>query len=609
MPGASSDRFLQAFRDSTKTGRGLEVIADDAEGFASALINDPEALLKAIDDAAARAGGAATVHRAVFATAAVRRDGKLITCDAAFAGLNVSEDALAQAVRGSSQGTPRLSCIIDDTSGRPVAVVVATAGRASPWPLARLVRDALKSGLATFAVMGVGPTDAVDWTALFAPWAFSRPEARLSGALVRLGDLRAAALESGVSYETARETLAGAMAKTGARRQPDFVRQLALLAFGQLPVNDSGWKTLADVYDLSARQAQLALLVAMGATRSTAAQALGVSDQTAKADLKVVYAQCSVSSGAQLGRIVAETDALSRLAAATDVEILTRGEITTPLRFIRRRRDSGRIAVEDHGPRDGAPVVVFHAPINGRHLPRTLTEAMQAHGLRPISVERPGFGLTTSSSGDLVADANADLIDVLDALELERIRLLGRSVIMPMSFAAAHPDRVVGGVLLAATPPGVRARDGLMATVTGMAIDRPEFVAGFARLMVRLSSESSIMSLTERTVRSSNSDLDALAVPSNRRDWIRACRQSSSGDGFAREFALHADGGAIPEGARSTAWTVLFGSDDTLGAGVGDVAAHWRKAAPSASCIRIEGGGRLLQLSHANEVAHALVEA
>lgn len=606
MPPAASDDFLRAFREAAGTGRALETIASDADGFASALEEDPEAVLRAMDTAADRAGGAASVPHAVFATAALRRDGRLIAGDAAFAALDLPERALAQAARAAGRDGTRLSCIVDDTSGRPVAVVLAGPERARAWPLGAQVREALESGAAAFGVLGVGSAEAVDWSTLFAPWTFSRSEARLAGALVRRGDLREAARDAGVAYETARETLAGAMAKTGARRQPEFVRQLALLAFGDLPANDAAWKTLADAYDLSQRQGRLALLVAMGATRVTAAQALGVSDQTAKADLKVIYERCGVAGGAALGRIVAETDALSRLAAATDVEILTRGDIATPLRFVRRRRGPGRIAVEDHGPRGAAPVVVFHAPINGRHLPRRLVAAMHAAGLRPISVERPGFGLTSSSQGDLVADANADLVDVLDALDLPRVRLLGRSVVMPMSFAAAHPDRVSGGVLLAATPPGVRARDGLMGTVTSMALDRPGFVAGFARLMVRLSSERSIMSLTERTVRNSPSDLAALADPQNRADWIRACRQSSSGDGFAREFALHADGGGIPSAALRTSWTVLIGAHDTMGAGAGDGFELWRDAAPAARCEAVADGGRLLHLSHPERVAEAL---
>jgi hypothetical protein len=135
-----------------------------------------------------------------------------------------------------------------------------------------------------------------------------------------------------------------------------------------------------------------------------------------------------VEGAAALGRVVTELDALTRLAAATDVEIVAPGSALAPLRFVRRRRGPGRIAVEDHGPVDRVPVVVFHALINGRHLPRVLVAACRARGLRLISIHRAGFGLTSQSGGDVIDDAVADHLDVLDALGLDRVRIIGRLV-------------------------------------------------------------------------------------------------------------------------------------------------------------------------------------
>jgi DNA-binding CsgD family transcriptional regulator len=141
----------------------------------------------------------------------------------------------------------------------------------------------------TLPVIGVRSAGGTDWTRLLAPWRLTPAEARLAAALVRAGDLRgAAAAAAGVGYETARDTIAAAMAKTGARRQPEFVQRLAALAFGELLAHGATWQTLADAYDLSARQAGLAQLIAVGATRPAAAALLGVSGHTAKADLKLV---------------------------------------------------------------------------------------------------------------------------------------------------------------------------------------------------------------------------------------------------------------------------------------------------------------------------------
>ncbi len=604
-----ADRFLRAFRKAAADGDALTAIADDAEGFAAALTNDPDGLASAIEDASHAAGGTASVPGAAFAAAACRRDGRLVASDPAFARFDLPADDLADAVRASGSEGRRLSAVVDDVRGRPVALAIAGGDKALAWPMGVEVRAALVSGAAEFAVLGVGPADSIDWPSVLAAWTFTAAEIRLAAALVRTGDLRLAAGEAGVAYETARETLASAMTKTGAGRQPAFVGQLVQLALGSLPDNDVTWRTFADTYGLTARQGKLGLLVALGATRATAAAGLGVSDQTAKADLKAIFERCGLESGAGLGRLVAETDALARLAGATDVEILGRGVAASPLRFVRRRRRPGRIAVEDHGPSDGLPVVVFHTPTTGRHLPRSFVQALRARGLRPISVDRPGFGLSSSTPGDVVDEANADLIDVLDALGLARVRLLGRSITMPMRFAADHPERIDGGVLLSATPPGVRPTSGLVATAMALALDHPSLVRAFARLVTGLSSERAILRLTDRAYAESPADLAALAEPLNRADWVRASKQGASGDGFAREFILHCDGGAIPAAAYQAEWIVLVGARDVLRAGVADPAAVWRAAAPRARVQVIENGGRLLHLSHPDDVARALVEA
>ena len=598
--------FLKAFREARGESTALDVIADDPDGFAAALSDDVASLAQAIEAAGDAGGGAASVPARAFASAACRSDGRIVASDEAFAAFELPTAALSAALSNAASDTPSLSAITDDGRGRPVAVAVARLARASAWPLDAAVRAALVSGAADFGVLAVRSSDGVDWGSLFAAWNFSPSETRLAASLVSHGDLRQAAADAGVAYETARDTLATIMAKTGARRQPELVSQLAQLAFGDLPNTAATWSTLADTYGLSVRQGRLAQLVALGATRATAASALRISDQSAKADLKVIYERCGIDGGASLGRVVAETDALARLAAATDVEILTPGRVATPLRFVRRSRASGRIAVEDHGPDGGAPVFVFHTPSSGRHLPRRLVSAMHARGLRPIAVERPAFGLTSPSEDGFVEAANADLIDVLDTLGLARVKLLGRSLAMPLRFAAAHPKRVIGGVLIAPTPPGVVGTQGLLGTAIRIALDHPQMVGTFARMMSRLSSERAIIRLTERALGSSPTDMAALQDPTNRADWIQASRQSAMGDGFGREYVVHADGGEIPQEAKSFSWTVLIGGQDSMALAIEDGPELWRAALPKARIEIVPEAGRLMVMSHPEIVADSL---
>lgn len=603
MTAGPAQSFLISFRDAATRGEALEMLADDVGGFVAALGEAPDDLAAAMAAAADAGGGTADVAASMFASAACTADGRIVAADAAFAAWDIPERSLADAVALAGPGEPRLSAIADDVSGRPVALAVASPHRARAWPLGEAVRAALESGAAAYAVLGVHGVDGGAWSQVFAAWGFSASEGRVAAALVRTGDLRRAALAAGVAYETARGCVAEAMAKTGARRQPELVRQLTLLAFSDLPSDDATWRTFADVYGLTVRQSRVAQLIALGATRAAAAGALGISDQSAKADLKVVYEQCDIDGGAALGRIVAELDALTRLASATDVTIRVPGTAPEPLRFIRRRRAPGRIAVADHGPAEGVPVIVLHTPLSGRHLSGTLVEALQAKGMRPISVERPGFGLTSPLAGDVADDANADLIDVLDALEIDRVGLLARSIPMALRFAAAHPGRFTRGVLLSSgVPPGRRSRNGLIGAGVALALDHPRLIRGFAAMLARVSSEAATIKMVERVIGGCPSDVAAFADPRNRRDFVRGARQASVGDGFAREVVLHADGGEVPAAARGLDWTVLVGGLDGMAVGV-EVADGWREALPRAHITVIPQAGRFLFMSHAAEVA------
>lgn len=444
------------------------------------------------------------------------------------------------------------------------------------------------------------------WTQVFAAWRFSPSESRLAIALVRTGELRQSAAQIGISYETARELVASVMAKTGAKKQPEFVQQLVSLVFGDLPSNDTTWRTFADAFSLSNRQGRLAQLIAMGASRSAAAGILKISDQSAKGDLKIIFENCGVKRGAGLSRIVAEIDALARLASATQIEIQTEGAMTEPLRFIRRRRTPGRIALSDHGPADAKAVVVFHALFTGRHLPQVLVKALQAKGLRPISVERPGFGLTTPSDGDIFEDTNADLIDVLDALEIDRISILGRCSAFPLDFAAAHPERFDHGVLLRSKlAPVASPRGGLYGSASRLVENHPHLVRVLIQMMINNSSAQAVVKLVGRTIGNCPSDVTAFADTRNRRDFVRSARQISTPAGIVREYAVQVNGVDVPRGARDLSWTLVVGEQDGLAEGSLDGMAAWKEALPRARVITIPEGGRFIHMSHPEIVAAA----
>jgi pimeloyl-ACP methyl ester carboxylesterase len=83
-------------------------------------------------------------------------------------------------------------------------------------------------------------------------------------------------------------------------------------------------------------------------------------------------------------------------------------------------------------------------------------------GVRWITVDRPGLGLSWPQPGRTVADFAADVEELADHLEVDRFRVVGWSMGGPYAAAVAArvPQRVVSTTLLAPAPVYLTASDG-----------------------------------------------------------------------------------------------------------------------------------------------------
>ena len=82
-------------------------------------------------------------------------------------------------------------------------------------------------------------------------------------------------------------------------------------------------------------------------------------------------------------------------------------------------RVAGRqVAVQDAGPASGFPVIVHHG--GPRHLFPGAVRDAQAHGLRLISYDRPGQGMSAPQPGRVVADCAQDVRAILTQLGISR---------------------------------------------------------------------------------------------------------------------------------------------------------------------------------------------
>jgi len=111
-----------------------------------------------------------------------------------------------------------------------------------------------------------------------------------------------------------------------------------------------------------------------------------------------------------------------------------------------------RVTFLDRGPRDGVTVMYLHG-FPGSRLEQCLFpyEALERVGVRLISVDRPGWGLTDPLAGDRVARAR-DVLHVADHLGIDQFPLMAISAGggYGVALAATAPTRIARLVLVSA---------------------------------------------------------------------------------------------------------------------------------------------------------------
>ncbi|WP_344286813.1 alpha/beta fold hydrolase [Streptomyces synnematoformans] len=122
----------------------------------------------------------------------------------------------------------------------------------------------------------------------------------------------------------------------------------------------------------------------------------------------------------------------------------------------RVRATDGRILrVECSGDPCGRPVFLLHGMPGSRVGPRPRPMFLYQRGIRLISYDRPGYGGSDRRPGRRVADVVEDVLQVADALGLNRFVVAGRSGGAPHALACAAllPRRVTRAAALVGLAP------------------------------------------------------------------------------------------------------------------------------------------------------------
>ncbi len=129
--------------------------------------------------------------------------------------------------------------------------------------------------------------------------------------------------------------------------------------------------------------------------------------------------------------------------------------MTTPLEHRIQTPDGRTLAVAEWGDPAGLPLISIHGTPSGRlsrwRDPSIYTRA----GIRRITFDRAGYGLSTRRPGRRVADITEDVATIADALGIDRFAVTGRSGGGPHTLACATllGDRVIRCAAVVAVAP------------------------------------------------------------------------------------------------------------------------------------------------------------
>ncbi len=103
------------------------------------------------------------------------------------------------------------------------------------------------------------------------------------------------------------------------------------------------------------------------------------------------------------------------------------------------------LSVAEWGDHCGIPVFLLHGTFGSRLAHRPEDALLCEAGIRAITYDRPGYGLSDRVAGRTVADCAADVATIADALAIPRFAVSGTSGGAPhaLAVAAGLPDRVL----------------------------------------------------------------------------------------------------------------------------------------------------------------------
>jgi pimeloyl-ACP methyl ester carboxylesterase/DNA-binding CsgD family transcriptional regulator len=501
--------------------------------------------------------------------------------------------------------------LIDDHSGRPILVAGLERHVGLLWPLSDLAKAALKTDETAICLVAFAPTRSDTLlSSVRTTFGLSPSEAKLAIAMLQHDSLEEAALAIGITEMTANGYRKSLFKKMAVKRRSELV-QLILEIGHRERSNDTSRisEAFRDMFGLSFDQMSILARLADGLTIPNAAKALAMNVHTARDHVRSMFEQVGVRKQSELVRVALEYSALVTLSEASEVNANSVSDLLSNTRVIVRPQ-GGLVYLGDYGPRDGVPVLFFHAGLGTRRIVHSFLRLSSAAGLRVIAIERPGFGGTDLRCEPGFEGSAHDTAMVMDKLGLTTaiITSIGGGNIAALSFAQLYPDRVRAGLLINPTPPrGYETKaQSPGAGLRQMTFSNPTIIRAMAKAVRNQMRTDLLDNAMDKYFSTCEADRAAMANPE-----VRAVQRASTQaamartvEGFVREEEAFVHNWAPPD-LSCGPWTIAVGLDDhTCDAAL----AHkiWRYL-PGFAMVEVHDAGRMICASRGEILVECLV--
>jgi len=194
-------------------------------------------------------------------------------------------------------------------------------------------------------------------------------------------------------------------------------------------------------FGLTSAESRLAAKLLQGRRIADAAGDLGMTASTARWHLRNIFSKTGTRRQADLLRLLTNASEFPEHSPATQSMALP----GIPPRRLVTLDDGRRLFYREYGVASGVPVIYFHFGLSASMLPPAAAAAALTAGVRVISFERPGFGLSDPRKEYSLEGVAIDVDELRRSLGLSRVCLFGDGY--GGGFATAAARRMGAGVI------------------------------------------------------------------------------------------------------------------------------------------------------------------